>query len=170
MNKQEKETFVSDLRSALEASQIVIVFRQAGLTVAETMNLRSISRQANASVKISKNTLAKLAIQGLPCAVIQDQLSGPTALLYSTDPVAAAKALAQFAKGNQKIEIVCAAFGDKFLNADAVKQLATLPSLDELRGKLIGLIQAPATKIAGVVQAPAATLARVFSAYGRKTA
>lgn len=166
----EKETFVTSLRAAIESAGIVIVTRQTALTVAESTDLRTKMRDAAANFKISKNTLARIAIKGLPCEVLSTHLTGPTGIAYSKDPVAAAKVIANFAKNNEKLEIVCGFFGQTFLDATAIQSLAKLPSLNELRGKIIGLIQAPATKVAGVVQAPAGQLARVFSAYGRQAA
>ena len=166
MERHEKQAFVMSLRSALETAGIVIVTRQTGLTVAESTELRVNMRNAGGNFKIAKNTLAKLAVKELPCAELASHFSGPTAVSYSQDPVAAAKVVANFSKSNEKMEIICGTLGNKFLTAAEIKQLATLPSLDELRGILVGLIQAPATKIAGVLQAPAGQLARVFSAYG----
>jgi large subunit ribosomal protein L10 len=170
MDRKDKEAFVTSLRSALEDAGIVIVTRQTALTVAESTDLRVKMRDAGANFKIAKNTLAKIAMKGLPCEGLIEQFSGPTAIAYSKDPIAAAKVIANFSKTNNKMEIIAGVFGDKVLDANGVQQLATLPSLDELRGKLIGLIQAPATKVAAVVQAPAGQLARVFSAYGNKSA
>ena len=166
MQKHAKQEFVTSLKSSLEDAGIVVVTRQTALTVAESTDLRVKMRNAGGSFKIAKNTLAKIAIKDLPCEGISEHLSGPTGISYSADPVAAAKVVADFAKSNDKMEIVCGALGDKFLDANGVQALAKLPSLDELRGKLVGLIQAPATKVAGVAQAPAGKLARVFSAYG----
>lgn len=168
MDRQEKEAFVSSLRSALETAEIVVISHQSGLTVAETTDLRLKMRQAGASFKVAKNTLARIALKGLPCEAVAEKLSGPTAISYSQDPVAAAKVLAKFSKTNEKLVIIGGILGDKLLAADAVHQLAKLPSLDELRGTIIGLIQAPATKVAGVVQAVPGQLARVFSAYSKK--
>ena len=170
MDKIEKEELVSSLRSALEAAEIVVVTSQSGLTVAQTKDLRAKLREAGASFKVAKNTLACIAMKGLPCEVVSEQMKGPTALAYSADPVAAPKVLAAFMKTNDKIQIVCGAMGDKYLDVNAVNQLAKLPSLDELRGRLVGLLQAPATKVAGVLQAPAGQLARVFSAYSKSGA
>ncbi len=166
MEKHVKQEFVTSLKSALEDAGIVVVTRQTALTVAESTDLRVKMRDAGGSFKIAKNTLAKIAVKDLPCASISEHLSGPTGISFSADPVAAAKVVANFAKENDKMEIVCGVLGDKFLDASGVQALAKLPSLDELRGKLVGVLQAPATKLAGVSQAPAGQLARVFSAYG----
>jgi large subunit ribosomal protein L10 len=124
-------------------------------------------KQAGATVKVAKNSLAKIALEGTDVASIQDLLKGPTLLAYSSDPVAAAKVAVDFAKGNEKLVILGGAMGKTALNLDSVKALALLPSLDELRAKLVGLINAPATKVAQVVNAPASKLARVFGAYAK---
>ena len=123
-------------------------------------------RDAGASFRVTKNRLAKIALMGTKFESLADRFTGPTAIAVSEDPVAAAKIAVEFANKNEKLEILCGALDDEALDADAVKALAKLPSLDELRGTIIGLIQAPATKIAGVLQAPGGQLARVFSAYG----
>jgi large subunit ribosomal protein L10 len=169
MDRNEKEAFVTSLRSELEDAGIVIVTRQSALTVSESTDLRIKMRDSGAAFKIAKNTLARIAINGLPCESLKEHLTGPTGVAYSKDPIAAAKVVAAFSKGNDKMQIICGVMGGTFLDAKGIQQLATLPSLDELRGKLIGLLQAPATKLAGLAQAPAAQLARVFSAYGSKS-
>ena len=127
-------------------------------------------RDAGAGYKVAKNKLARIALEGTPYTGISDMLVGPTALATSSDPVDAAKAAVDFAKTNEKLEIVGGAMGDTILDANGIKQLATLPSLDELRAKIIGLINAPATKVVQIVQAPAAQLARVMGAYAAKDA
>jgi large subunit ribosomal protein L10 len=144
-----------------------VITRNLGMTVAQTTALRVKMREAGASFKVSKNRLAKLAIQDTDYVGIGDLLTGPTALASSEDPVAAAKAVVEFAKANDKIEIVGGSMGTQVLTPEGVKALASMPSLDELRGTLIGLIQAPATKIAQLTTAPAAKLARVFGAYAK---
>ena len=131
-------------------------------------NLRKQAKQAGTTVKVAKNRLAKIALDGTDVASIAPLLKGPTLLAYSSDPVAAPKVAVDFAKGNDKFVILGGAMGRTSLNMDGVKALATLPSLDELRAKLVGLIQAPATKVAQVVNAPAAKLARVFGAYAKR--
>jgi large subunit ribosomal protein L10 len=127
-------------------------------------------REAGATYKVAKNRLAKLAIQDTDYAGIDEFLTGPTALATSADPVAAAKAVVEFAKTNDKLEIVGGSMGTQVLNAEGIKALAAMPSLDELRAKVIGLVQAPATKVAQLATAPAAKLARVFGAYAAKDA
>ena len=170
MDRAQKAEQVAALKSTFEATSVVIVTRNLGLTVAQSTALRVKMREAGASYKVAKNTLTLIAVEGTTYAPISDMLNGPTALATSADPVAAAKAAVDFAKTNPKLEIVGGAMGDTLLDVDGVKALAELPSLDELRAKIIGLVNAPATKIAQVVNAPAAKLARVFAAYGDKEA
>jgi large subunit ribosomal protein L10 len=168
VDRAAKEQLVADLNARFAASTVVIVTQQKGLTVAESQALRGAARKAGASYKVTKNRLAKLALKGTQFEGLADLLTGPTALATSEDPVAAAKVCFEFAKKNEKLIIVGGAMGSQMLDAKGVESLASLPSLDELRGKIVGLIQAPATKVAGVLQAPAGQLARVFSAYAAK--
>jgi large subunit ribosomal protein L10 len=170
MDRAEKADLVAELNSTLGAAGVVVVTRNLGMTVAQSTVLRSKVREAGASYRVAKNKLAKRAIEGTPYTGIGQYLTGPTALATSSDPVAAAKAVVDFAKTNDKLEIVGGAMGDTVLDADGVKALASLPSLDELRAKIVGLVQAPATKVVQIVQAPAGQLARVFGAYGAKEA
>jgi len=170
MDRAEKADLVSELNATFGAAGAVVVTRNLGMTVAQSTTLRIKMREAGASYRVAKNKLAKLAIVDTPYVGIGDFLTGPTALATSPDPVAAAKVAVEFAKTNDKFEIVGGAMGDTVLDVDGVKALATLPSLDELRAKLLGLIQAPATKIVQVVQAPAGQLARVLAAYADKEA
>ena len=167
MNKTEKEQLVSSLRQALANASILVVTKQSGLTVAEVSDLRSKMRESGASYKVMKNTLVKLAIKGTQFEGISDLFAGPTALAFSEDPVAAARIAINFAKGNEKLEVVGGSLGDKQLDLNGVKALASLPSLDELRAKIIGVITTPATQVAQITAAPAAQLARVFAAYGK---
>jgi len=146
----------------------VVVTHQSGLTVAESSDLRRKMTEAGASFKVTKNRLTRRALEGTRFSGIAPMFTGPTAIAYSTDPVAAAKVAVEFAKKNDKLVILGAGFGEDVLDVGDVRALAALPSLDELRGKLIGLLQAPATKVASVLQAPAGQLARVLSAYGSK--
>ncbi|MES2906711.1 MAG: 50S ribosomal protein L10 [Pseudomonadota bacterium] len=168
MDKAEKKALVSDLNAAFKQSGSVVIAHYAGLTVADMQNLRKQMKAKGGTVKVAKNRLTKLALQGAGLADFSALLTGPTVLAYSQDPMAAPKVASDFAKGNDNFVLLGGAMGETLLDASGVKQLASLPSLDELRGKLIGLLQAPATKIAGVLQAPAGQLARVFSAYGAK--
>lgn len=170
MDKAAKTELVSTLNGVFTSTGVVVVAHYAGLTVADMQKLRSQMKQAGASVKVAKNRLAKIALEGTDAATISGLLKGPTLLAYSTDPVSAPKVAVEFAKANDKLVILGGAMGATSLNANGVKALATLPSLDELRGTLIGLLQAPATKIAQLSTAPAAKLARVFGAYAKKDA
>ena len=157
---------VAELQETFESNNLVVLTHQSGLTVAEVTELRKQMRDAGGSFKVTKNRLAKIALKGTKFEGLTDSFTGPTAIAVSSDPVAAAKIAVEFANKNEKLQIVCGSLETEALDADAVKALAKLPSLDELRGKLIGLIQAPATKIAGVLQAPGGQLARVFGAFG----
>ncbi len=168
MDRVQKEELIGSLKDVFSSTSVVVVAHYSGLTVAEMTNLRNKMRDAGGSFKVTKNRLAKLALQGTKCEPIADLLTGPTAIGYSDDPVAAPKVLVNFAKSNDKLIILGGVMGDTALDTQNVKALAELPSLDELRAKLLGMIQTPATRIAGVVQAPAAQLARVFGAYGAK--
>lgn len=170
MDRAEKQDLVSSLNTHLAAMGVVVVTRNLGMTVGQSTDLRNRMRDAGASFKVTKNTLALLAVEGTPYASIGQYLTGPTGLATSSDPVAAAKVAVDFAKGNDKFEIVGGAMGDTLLDVAGVTALASLPSLDELRAKLLGLVQAPATKIVQIVQAPAGQLARVLAAYAEKEA
>ncbi len=168
MDRIEKEEFVTSLQKALTHAGLVVVTHAQGLTVAEVSSLRRKMRDEGASFKVTKNTLARLAVKGTKFEGIYSFLSGPTALAYSEDPIAAAKVAVKFANDNEKLKVVGACLNGELLDAAAVKRLAELPSLDELRGKLVGLLVAPAGKIARITQAPAAQLARVLNAYATK--
>ncbi len=168
MKRSEKQELVSEIHDILRDAQIVVVSHQQGLNVPQSRGVRVKARAAGAGHKVTKNRLAKRAIKGTQFEVLDGLFTGPTAITWSSDPVAAAKVIAECAKANDKITIVGGALNGVLLSAEGVKTLATLPSLDELRGKLIGLLQAPATKVAGVVQAPAGGLARVIKAFAEK--
>jgi large subunit ribosomal protein L10 len=170
MDRAQKAEAVAELNRTFSEVGVVVVTRNLGLTVAQSTTLRNRMREAGASYKVSKNKLAKIALEGTDYAGLSDLLTGPTALATSADPVAAAKAAIEFAKTNDKFEIVGGAMGKQLLDAEGVKALASLPSLDELRAKIVGLIVAPATKLATITQAPAAQIARVLSAYAEKEA
>lgn len=170
MDRAEKKEAVATLHDVFEKTGVVVVARYSGLTVAQLQRLRKQAREAGATVQVAKNRLAKIALDGTDVASIGALLKGPTLIAYSDDPVAAPKVAAAFAKDFDKFVILGGAMGTTALNADGVKALATMPSLDELRGKLVGLIQAPATKLAQLSTAPAAKLARVFGAYANKDA
>jgi len=167
MDRSQKAESVASLNAVFNEVGVVVVTRNLGLTVAQSTQLRTKIREAGASYKVAKNRLAKLAIQDTDYAGIGDLLTGPTAIAASVDPVAAAKVVVEFAKTNDKLEIVGGSMGAQVLTPEGVKALASMPSLDELRATLIGLVQAPATKIAQLTTAPAAKLARVFGAYAK---
>ena len=170
MEKTEKREVVMALHDVFAKTGVVVVAHYAGLTVAQITKLRSEMRSAGGRVKVAKNRLVKLALEGTEAKGIADLLKGPTCFAYSADPVAAPKIAVKFAKANEKFVILGGAMGATVLDAKGVSSLASLPSLDELRGKLIGLIQAPASKIARTLNEPGAQLARVFAAYGNKEA
>ena len=170
MDRTQKSEAVAELNRTFNEVGVVVVTRNLGMTVAQSTGLRNKMRDAGASYKVSKNRLARIAAEGTPYAVIADLLTGPPARATSTDPVAAARVINDFAKTNDKIEIVGGSMGGQLLDAEGIKALASLPSLDELRAKIVGLIVAPATKLATITQAPAAQIARVLSAYAEKDA
>ncbi|TKD51733.1 50S ribosomal protein L10 [Sphingomonas baiyangensis] len=170
MDRSQKTDAVAALNRTFNEVAVVVVTRNLGMTVKQSTDLRNKMRDAGASYKVSKNRLAKIALEGTDYAGISDLLTGPTALATSTDPVAAAKVAIDFAKTNDKLEIVGGAMGKQVLDAEGIKALASLPSLDELRAKIVGLVQAPATKLATITQAPAAQIARVLAAYAEKDA
>ncbi len=168
MNRSEKAEAIAELNQTFKDANLVVVTRQSGLTVAEVTDLRRKIRAAGASYKVAKNRLTLRALEGTAFKALGSLFTGPTAIAYSKDPVAAAKVVSAFAKDNEKLTIVGGALGGDVLDVAGVQALATLPSLDALRGKIIGLLQAPATKVAGVLAAPAGQVARVFGAYGAK--
>ncbi len=170
MDKAKKADVVEDLSGVFSKAGSVVVAHYSGMTVAEMSDLRARMRAQGASFRVSKNRLAMRALKGTPVEGIAHLFKGPTGIAYSSDPVAASKVAVAYAKDNGKLVILGGAVGSTALDVNGVKALAELPSLDALRGKLIGLILAPATKIAGVVAAPAAQLARVIGAYSKKEA
>jgi large subunit ribosomal protein L10 len=170
MERAEKREVVTALHDVFAKTGVVVVAHYAGLTVAQMTRLRSEMRSAGGQVKVAKNRLVKLALEGTDAKGIADLLKGPTCLAYSADPIAAPKVAVKFAKANEKFVILGGAMGAQVLDAKGVSSLADLPSLDELRSKLIGLVQAPASKIARILNEPGAQLARVFGAYGNKDA
>lgn len=170
MERAEKREVVTALHDVFAKTGVVVVAHYAGLSVAQMTRLRSDMRSAGGQVKVAKNRLVKLALEGTDAKGIADLLKGPTCLAYSADPVAAPKVAVKFAKANDKFVILGGAMGATVLDARGVTSLADLPSLDELRSRLIGLVQAPASKIARTLNEPGAQLARVFGAYGNKQA
>lgn len=168
MSRERKEEEINMLNARFANDEIVVVAHNEGLTVSEMTELRSELFKNGASFKVTKNSLAKRAVVGTKFEHMADMFTGPTGVASSEDPVAAAKVAYDFSKKHKKFVILGAGLGEVALDADGVKRLASLPSLDELRGKIVGLLQAPATKVAGVVQAPAGQLARVVGAYAAK--
>ena len=170
MDRSQKADLVAELKNVFTETSVVVITRNHGLSVAQSTDLRLKMRDAGAQYKVAKNSLALIALDGTRYSPISDLLKGPTALATSGDPVAAAKVAVDFAKTNDKLEIVGGAMGDTLLDANGIKALASLPSLDQLRATIVGLVQAPASKIARTVNEPGAQLARIFAAYGAKQA
>jgi large subunit ribosomal protein L10 len=168
VDRAAKSELVTTLNGVFTSTSVVVVAHYKGLTVADMQKLRAQMKQAGATVKVAKNRLAKIALEGTDVASIQPLMKGPTLIAYSGDPVAAPKVAVDFAKANDKLVILGGAMGKTALDPNGVRSLATMPSLDELRAKLVGLVNAPATKLAQLANAPAAKLARVFGAYAKK--
>lgn len=168
MLRSEKKTFVSELEKIYQDANSVIITHYHGLTVAQITNLRKTLRQNKASFKIVKNTLSKIAANNVNLIYDPKVFSGPTAIAYSEDPVAAAKGVVEFAKANDNLRVVGGIVNNKILSVDEIQQLAKLPSLDQLRGKIVGMLKAPAANLVRIVQAPAGSLIRVIQAYSEK--
>ena len=166
MDRAEKESMVASLHQTFEDASIVVVTHYSGLTVAEMGELRDQMREAGAVFKVTKNRLTRRALEGTKYQPLNEMFTGPTAIAYSEDPVAAARAAVNFSKTNDKLIVLGGALGDEQLDVNAVKSLASLPSLDELRAKIVAMISTPATRIAVVLQAPAGQVARVLGARG----
>lgn len=164
MDRLEKQGLVSEMREILLQAGVVVVTRQVGLTVAEETNLRRRMRESKAEYKVLKNTLAQIAVKDTQLEGITGMLEGPTALSFSVDPIAAARAVVKFANDNDKIKVVGGYMDGRVLSESDVKALATLPSLNELRSKLIAIVLAPATKLAILLKEPGTRVARVISA------
>ena len=168
MDQAQKRELVTELNGVFSGAASIVVTHYSGLTVTEINDLRNQMRDAGASFKVTKNRLARLALADTPYAPLADMFTGPTAIAFSEDVVAPAKVAVNYAKKNDKLVVLGGAMGETMLDETGIKELASLPSLDELRGKIVGLLQAPATKVAGVLQAPAGQLARVVGAYASK--
>ena len=168
MDRAEKRELVANFNEVFEKTGVVVVAHYKGLTVADMQALRTSMKDSGAAVKVAKNRLVKLALQGTEIDHISELFQGPTLIAYSDDPVAAPKAAVDFAKANEKFIVLGGAMGATNLDPDGVKALATMPSLDELRAKIVGMINTPATRVAQVVNAPAGQLARVLNAYAEK--
>lgn len=170
MNRTEKENLVASMQQNFQEASLVVVTHYSGMTVAEMTDLRRKMYAAGGNFKVTQNRLTKLALKDTDYESLSDHFSGPTAIGYSEDPVAAAKVVYDYAKGNDKLIILGGSLGTQLLDAEGVAALAKLPSLDEVRAKILGMVTTPATRVATVAQAPAAKLARVFGAYARKDA
>jgi len=168
VDRAQKVELVTSLNQVFQNAGVVVVAHYAGLTVKQMTVLRGEMKQAGATVKVAKNRLVRLALPGTPPEGIMDLFSGPTLIAYSDDPVAAPKAAVKFAKDNEQFAVLGGAMGAQVLNVEGVKSLASLPSLDELRGKLARMLQTPATRIAMLTKAPAGQLARVLNAHAQK--
>jgi len=170
VDRAQKEQLVEDLGQIFESSGVVVVSHYEGLTVAEMQDLRARAREADASVRVAKNKLAKIALEGKPCASIADFLTGMTVLTYSEDPVAAAKVAQGFAKDNDKLVILGGAMGETALDVAGVKAVSEMPSREELIASIAGCIGAPASNIAGAIGAPASNIASILSTIEEKAA
>jgi len=170
VERAEKKELVATLNQVFKSTGVIVVAHNKGLTVNQVNDLRGKMAQAGATVKVAKNRLAKLALDGTDASGIKGLFTGPTMVAYAADPVSAPKVAAAFAKANEKFVVLGGALGKTVMDANAVKALAELPSLDELRARIVGMIQTPATRIAGVLQAPAGQLARVLKAKADKEA
>lgn len=170
MERAEKREFVTELNTVFSNTGSVVVAHYTGMTVAQMSDLRTKMRAVGGTVKVAKNRLAKIALQGTESEGMSNLFKGPTLIAYADDPVAAPKVAVEFAKVNDKLVILGGAMGRTTLDSEGVKALATMPSLDQMRAKLVGLIAAPATRIAVVLSAPGAQIARVLNAYSQKDA
>ena len=168
MDRTQKEALVASLNGIFGSVNLVVVTRPLGLSVAEATELRRQMRDAGARYKVSKNRLTRLALKGTRFEPLTDLMSGPTAIAYSEDPIAAAKVAVKYSEGNSKLEIVGGVLFEETLDVAAVNRLAKLPSLDELRAKIVGMLNTPATRIAGVLQAPGGQVARVVQAHAQQ--
>ena len=169
MERAEKREFVASMNDVFSNAGAVVVAHYTGLTVSDMSALRSQMKEAGGTVKVAKNRLAKLALEGTDAAHISDLFQGQTLVAYSEDPVTAPKVSVEFSKKNEKLVILGGAMGASNLDVNGVKALASLPSLDELRGKIVGMLNTPATRVATVINAPASQLARVVGAYAQKS-
>ncbi|MFN0263941.1 50S ribosomal protein L10 [Tepidamorphus sp. 3E244] len=168
MDRAEKQELVSTLNDTFKSTGVVVVAHYAGLSVSDMTTLRGKMKEAGAQVKVAKNRLAKIALEGTDLAHMTSLFEGQTLIAYSDDPVAAPKVATEYAKTKDKLVVLGGGMGQTALDADGVKALASLPSLDELRAKIVGMVQTPASRIAQVVQAPGGQVARVIQAYADK--
>lgn len=170
MDRAQKEQLVEELGQIFESSGVVVVSHYVGMTVAEMQDLRHRAREAGGAVRVAKNRLAKIALQGKPCESIADLLTGMTVLTYSEDPVAAAKVAQDYAKENQKLVILGGAMGENALDVAGVEAVSKMPSREELISTIAGMLGAPASNIAGAIGAPASNIASILSTIEDKAA
>lgn len=170
MDRAQKEQLVDELGQIFESSGVVVVAHYEGLTVAEMQDLRARARDADSHVRVAKNKLAKIALEGKPCASIATHLTGMTVLTYSEDPVAAAKVAQGFSKDNDKLVILGGSMGETALDVAGVKAVSEMPSREELIASIVGCIGAPASNIAGAIGAPASNIASILSTIEEKAA
>jgi large subunit ribosomal protein L10 len=168
LDRTEKRAFVASLAAAFAETSFIVVSRNAGMTVAEVTDLRRRMRASGATYKVAKNRLATRALEGTRFDSVRPLLRGPTALAWSRDPVAVAKTAVEFARINEKFVVLGGALGPQLLNAEGIKALSELPSLEALRAGLLGMLQTPASRIVGVLQAPGGQIARVLAAFATK--
>ena len=168
MDRAQKQELTASLHQDLADTVCVVITHQTGLSVAEVTQLRRQMRSAGARYRVTKNRLVRRALEGTPFAALAPLFTGPTAIAFSRDPVAAAKAAVEYANRNAKLTIVGGGLAGELLDQAGIRALATLPSLDELRSKIIGLINAPATKLAVLLQTPGGQLARVLAAHAEQ--
>jgi len=169
VEREQKRELVKSLHKAFSDTGVIVVSHNLGMTVTELTQLRREVREVGGTVRVAKNRLVKLALKDTPAESLVDLFSGPTIIAYADDPVSVPKVAVKFAKANEKLVLLGGAMGDMNLDIDGVKSLAALPSLDELRGKMVGLLQAPAGKVARVISTPPGQLARVISAYSENS-
>ena len=169
MNRTQKEDWVAKLKENLSGASLVVLTSQEGVTVSEITNLRFQMKDENANFKVVKNTLAKLAVKDTNLSAFENLFNGPTGIAYSDDPISAARVVVKFSETNDKVKVIAGIMNGMFMDANQVKALAKLPSLNELRGTLVGLIQAPATKLVRTINEPIAQIARLIAAYSNKS-
>ncbi len=168
MNREQKESFVQNLKSIIAENSLVLVFHYRGMSMTDMTDLRVQSFNSGCNIKVTKNRLTKLALEGSDKSALSEFFDGPTAIAYSSDPVQLTKLLTNFAKNNSNLVILGGIMDNEILSVEKIEILSKLPSLEEIRAQLIGLISSPAQKIASVLTAPSGDLARVFNAYSNK--
>ncbi len=153
MNREEKADLLNELNALFNGAEVIVVSHYKGLTVKEVSELRNNIRKVGASFRVTKNRITRLALKGTKFEALTDLFKGPTAIAFANDPISACKACVEFAKTNEKLVLVGGAMGDGVISLDEIKRLATIPSMDELRAKIIGLLQAPGSQLARVTKA-----------------